>query len=54
MAKLLQVENLQTQFLTSAGVVRAVDGVTYDVEEGETVALVGESGCGKSVSHTKN
>jgi oligopeptide/dipeptide ABC transporter ATP-binding protein len=49
-AKLLQVENLQTQFLTSAGVVRAVDGVTYDVEEGETVALVGESGCGKSVS----
>ncbi len=50
MAKLLQVENLQTQFLTSAGVVRAVDGVTYDVEEGETVALVGESGCGKSVS----
>ena len=50
MAKLLQVENLQTQFLTSAGVVRAVDGVSYDIDEGETVALVGESGCGKSVS----
>ncbi|MGH8709375.1 MAG: ABC transporter ATP-binding protein [Burkholderiales bacterium] len=50
MAKLLEVKNLQTQFLTSAGVVRAVDGVSYDIEEGETVALVGESGCGKSVS----
>ncbi|MDA1116992.1 MAG: ABC transporter ATP-binding protein, partial [Proteobacteria bacterium] len=50
MAKLLEVKNLQTQFLTSAGVVRAVDGVSYDIDEGETVALVGESGCGKSVS----
>ena len=50
MAKLLEVKDLQTQFLTSAGVVRAVDGVSYDIEEGETVALVGESGCGKSVS----
>jgi len=49
-AKLLEVKNLQTQFLTSAGVVRAVDGVSYDINEGETVALVGESGCGKSVS----
>ena len=50
MAKLLEVRNLQTQFKTSGGVVRAVDGISYDVEEGETVALVGESGCGKSVS----
>ena len=50
MAKLLEVRKLQTQFRTSAGIVRAVDGISYDVEEGETVALVGESGCGKSVS----
>jgi oligopeptide/dipeptide ABC transporter ATP-binding protein len=47
---LLAVESLVTQFTTSGGVVRAVDGVSWDVDESETVALVGESGCGKSVS----
>jgi oligopeptide/dipeptide ABC transporter ATP-binding protein len=47
---LLDVRNLQTQFVTGGGVVRAVDGVSWDVRAGETVALVGESGCGKSVS----
>src|SRR5712692_9037398 len=47
---LLDVKNLQTQFATSGGVVRAVDGVSWDVRAGETGALVGESGCGKSVS----
>src|SRR5499427_4340894 len=47
---LLDVKDLHTQFATSGGVVRAVDGVSWDVRSGETVALVGESGCGKSVS----
>ena len=49
MARLLEVENLRTQFDTSDGVVRAVDGISYEIDEGETVAIVGESGCGKSV-----
>ena len=47
---LLEVENLKTYFYSDDTVVKAVDGITYDIEEGETVALVGESGCGKSVS----
>ncbi len=50
MAPLLQVRNLRTSFFTDDGEVKAVDGVTFDVEEGETLGLVGESGCGKSVS----
>ncbi len=47
---LLEVKDLTTYFFLGAGIVRAVDGVSYDVREGETVALVGESGCGKTVS----
>jgi peptide/nickel transport system ATP-binding protein/oligopeptide transport system ATP-binding protein len=50
MAPLLEVRNLKTYFYTQDGVVKAVDGVSYDVNRGETIALVGESGCGKTVS----
>ncbi|MFB3075409.1 MAG: ABC transporter ATP-binding protein [Candidatus Methylomirabilales bacterium] len=50
MGMLLQVKDLRTHFFTLEGVVKAVDGVSYDIREGETVAVVGESGCGKSVS----
>jgi oligopeptide/dipeptide ABC transporter ATP-binding protein len=46
----LQVEDLQTQFFTAIGTVRAVDGVSYELKSGETLGVVGESGCGKSVS----
>jgi oligopeptide transport system ATP-binding protein len=47
---LLEVKGLQTQFFTQDGVVKAVDGVSFYVNEGETLGIVGESGCGKSVS----
>jgi oligopeptide/dipeptide ABC transporter ATP-binding protein len=49
-APLLRVRDLVTTFRTDGGVVRAVDGVSFDVPRGSTVALVGESGCGKSVT----
>ena len=48
--RLLEVNNLTTHFFTSDGVVKAVDGITYHVDEGEILGIVGESGCGKSVS----
>ncbi|HKF72068.1 MAG TPA: ABC transporter ATP-binding protein [Stellaceae bacterium] len=49
-APLLSVEELRTHFLTRAGVVKAVDGVSLAVNRGEVLGLVGESGCGKSVT----
>jgi oligopeptide/dipeptide ABC transporter ATP-binding protein len=50
MADLIQVKNLQTSFFTPEGEVRAVDGVSFEIAEGKTLGLVGESGCGKSVT----
>lgn len=50
MSVLLEVKNLETQFITDGGLVKAVDGISYHLNENEIVGLVGESGCGKSVS----
>ena len=50
MARLLEVKDLTTHFFTQDGVVKAVDGISYYLDEGETLGIVGESGCGKSVS----
>jgi len=47
---ILEVRNLKTQFFTEGGIVRAVDGVDFYVKRGEVLGLVGESGCGKSVT----
>ncbi|HUT84269.1 MAG TPA: ATP-binding cassette domain-containing protein, partial [Thermodesulfobacteriota bacterium] len=48
--ELLNIQNLKTHFFTEEGVAKAVDGVSFSIQERETLALVGESGCGKSVT----
>ena len=48
--KLLEVKNLKTYFYTEEGIVKAVDGVSFDIYEDEVLGLVGETGCGKSVT----
>lgn len=48
---IIEFDNLQTFFYTDAGIVKAVNGVSFDIPKGKTVALVGESGCGKSVTN---
>jgi len=50
MTELLNVQGLETQFLTPEGVIHAVNGVSFSLKEGEVLGVVGESGCGKSVS----
>jgi oligopeptide transport system ATP-binding protein len=49
-SKILEIEDLRVRFRTEFGTVHAVNGISYSIEEGETVGIVGESGCGKSVS----
>ena len=50
MAEILSVQGLETQFRTREGIVHAVNGVSFNLDEGETLGIVGESGCGKSVT----
>ena len=50
MAPLLEIEDLRTQIQLRDGTVHAVDGVTLDVDRGETLGIVGESGCGKTMT----
>ena len=50
MTNLLEVKNLKVHFDTEDGVARSVDGISYSLERGKTLGIVGESGCGKSVS----
>ena len=50
MSTLLEIDDLHVEFRLREGTLRAVDGVSFDLREGETLGVVGESGCGKSVT----
>ncbi len=50
MTNVLEVKNLKTYFYTGEGIIKAVDDVSFSVPKGKTLGLVGESGCGKSVT----
>ena len=50
MKELLKIENLKTYFYTYEGIIKAVNGISLEINEGETLGLVGESGCGKSIT----
>ncbi|GAI90025.1 unnamed protein product, partial [marine sediment metagenome] len=50
MKELLKAKNLKTHFFTHEGTVKAVNGISFEIKLGETLGLVGESGCGKSVT----
>ncbi len=52
MAPLLEIKGLQVAFFTKDGMVRAVNGISYSLDEGDTLGIVGESGCGKSVTES--
>ena len=50
MGKIIEVKNLRTYYYVYEGVLKAVDGISYHIDQGETLGIIGESGCGKSAT----